>query len=101
MLRKIVLNLGDTKPQLRKTSHFCILAYIKTFHTIDEILAVYTEIGLTTSESQLRQKVINSFQSIVITEPTTLNWNSNEFKKMFELLLQKLKDESPYVQKAS
>ena len=35
ILKKIVGNLGDVKPQVRKTSHYCILAYLKAFKSID------------------------------------------------------------------
>jgi hypothetical protein len=76
VLRKIVANLGDAKPQLRKSSHYCILAYLKTFKSIDEIILVYMEHGVNSPEPQLRQKAVNSFQSIVITDPKCLNWNS-------------------------
>lgn len=101
LLKKVILNLGDSKPQLRKTSHYAILAFIKTFKNIDEVLNLYSEQAISSPEPQLKQKAINSFQSIVITDSSALNWNSPEFKKMFELLLQKLKDPSPFVQKAS
>jgi hypothetical protein len=41
LLKHVVTNLGDSKPQLRKTSHYCLLAYIKTYKSFDEIINVY------------------------------------------------------------
>ena len=38
---------------------------------------------------------------MVITDAKVLNWASVEFKKVFEALLQKLKDGNPYVQRAA
>jgi hypothetical protein len=101
LLKQVVVNLGDPKPQLRKTSHYTLLAFVKTYKHIDDLIAFYLDNGFSSPEPQLRQKCINSFQSIVITETKYLNWASPEFKRLFELLLQKLKDENPYVQKAA
>lgn len=63
-------------PQLRKTSHYCLLAFIKTYKSIDQILSLYSDYGIASPEAQLRQKAINSFQSIAITDPNSLDWNS-------------------------
>ena len=41
VLRQTVINLGDTKPQVRKTSHYCLLAYAKTYRSLDELFAIY------------------------------------------------------------
>jgi|JI9StandDraft_1071089.scaffolds.fasta_scaffold1139340_1 hypothetical protein len=41
LLRKIVGNLGDSNPQLRKASHYSILAFIKIFKNIDEVISIY------------------------------------------------------------
>lgn len=101
LLKQVVVNLGDPKPQLRKTSHYTLLAFVKTYKHIDDLITFYLDNGLGSPEPQLRQKCINSFQSIVITETKYLNWASPEFKRLFELLLQKLKDDNPYVQKAA
>ena len=49
ILKRIILNLGDSKPQVRKTSHYCILAYIKTFKNIDEIISLYIEFGISST----------------------------------------------------
>lgn len=101
VLRQTVLNLGDSKPQVRKTSHYCLLAFAKTYRSLDELLAIYLELGFSSPEAQLRQKTINSFQSMIITDAKVINWNSLEFKKVFEALLQKLKDGNAYVQRAA
>lgn len=97
----MVKNLGDAKPQTRKTSHYCLLAYVKTYKTFDELIQIYMHHGINSDSWQLRQKSINSFQSILIMEIKYLNWSSLEFRRMVEELLAKTKDESQYVQKAS
>jgi hypothetical protein len=73
----MVINLGDSKPQIRKTSHYCLLAYIRTFKNFDDLIEVYVGNGLMSGEWQLRQKSINSFQSILVMEVKFLNWSSN------------------------
>ena len=88
----MVKNLGDEKPQIRKTSHYCLMAYIKTYKSFEELLQVYLANGISSEEWQLRQKAINSLQSILIMEMKYLNWESQEFKRVFETLLIKLKD---------
>lgn len=79
----MVINLGDSKPQIRKTSHYCLLAYVRMFKNFDDLVEVYIGNGFTSSEWQLRQKSINSFQSILVMEMKYLNWGSNEFKRIF------------------
>ena len=73
----MVVNLGDSKPQIRKTSHYCLLAYVRMFKNFDDLVEVYIGNGFTSSEWQLRQKSINSFQSILVMEMKYLNWGSN------------------------
>lgn len=83
LLKNMVRNLGDGKPQIRKTSHYCLLAYVKTYKTFDEIIQIYLHYGLHSDSWQLRQKSINSFQSILMLEVKYLNWSSPEFRKIF------------------
>jgi hypothetical protein len=45
LLRQIVANLGDPKPQLRKTSHYSLLAFVKTYKTFDEVITMYLDVG--------------------------------------------------------
>ena len=97
----MVKNLGDGKPQIRKTSHYCLLAYVKTYKTFDEVIQIYIHYGIHSESWQLRQKSINSFQSILIMEMKYLNWSSAEFRKVVEELLNRTNDENQYVQKAS
>lgn len=101
LLRPMVANLGDAKPQIRKTSHYCLLAFVRTFKNFDDLLEVYAKEGLSSSEWQLRQKSINSLQSIIVMEMRHLNWESKMFRQTFEHLLAKLKDENGFVQKAA
>ena len=42
----MVKNLGDAKPQIRKTSHYCLLAYVKTYKSFDELIQVYLNVGV-------------------------------------------------------
>jgi hypothetical protein len=72
----MVVNLGDSKPQIRKTSHYCLLAYIRMFKNFDDLIGVYIANGIMSEEWQLRQKAINSFQSILVMEIKHLNWSS-------------------------
>jgi hypothetical protein len=46
LLRSMVVNLGDLKPQIRKTSHYCMLAYIRMFKNFDDLIEVYIGNGL-------------------------------------------------------
>ena len=66
LLKSMVINLGDAKPQIRKTSHYCLLAYTRTFKNFDDIIEAYITYGFLSKEWQLRQKSINSFQSILV-----------------------------------
>jgi hypothetical protein len=68
------------------------MAYVKTYKSFDELFQVYLTVGINSEEWQLRQKAVNSLQSILIMEMKYLNWGSNEFKRVFETLLVKLKD---------
>jgi len=79
----MVLNLGDAKAQLRKTAHYCLLAYLRAFRSFDDLIEVYFANGVSSTEWQLRQKAINSFQSILVMEMRYLNWTSGEFKSAF------------------
>ena len=88
----MVANLGDAKPQIRKTSHYCLLAFVRTFKNFDDLLEVYLKEGLCSNEWQLRQKSINSLQSIIVMEMRHLNWESKMFRQTFEQLLGKLRD---------
>ena len=73
----MVINLGDTKPQIRKTSHYCLLAFIRTFKNFDDLIEAYIMNGIMSKEWQLRQKSINSFQSILVMEMRYVDWTSS------------------------
>ena len=77
LIKYLVINLGDLKPQIRKTSHYCLLGYIRTFKSFDDLIEAYINNGILSNEWQLRQKSINSFQSILVMEIRYLNWYSN------------------------
>lgn len=85
-------NLGDVKPQIRKTSHYCLLAYVKTYRSFDDLISNYIMEGLYSDNWQLKQKCVNSFQSILIMEARYLNWAAPDFKRFFELLIDRLND---------
>ena len=45
-LKHLIINLGHpTKPSIRKASHTCLLAYIKTYHNFDTLLEEYLDAG--------------------------------------------------------
>ena len=46
LLKQVIVNLGDPKPQLRKTSHYCLLAFVKAYKHIDEVIGFYLDIGI-------------------------------------------------------
>ena len=46
LLRSLVANLGDPKPQIRKTCHYCLLAFIRAFHNFDDVMEMYAKEGL-------------------------------------------------------
>lgn len=79
----MVLNLGDAKPQIRKTCHYCLLGYIKTFKNFDDLIEAYMNNGMMSSVWQLRQKSINSFQSILVMEMRHVDWSSASFRRIF------------------
>lgn len=83
LLKNLVKNLGDLKPQIRKTSHYCLLAYVKAYKSFDDLISNYIMEGLYSDNWQLKQKCINSFQSILIMELKHLNWVSPDFKRFF------------------
>lgn len=83
LLKNLVKNLGDMKPQIRKTSHYCLLAYVKAYKSFDDLISNYIMEGLYSDNWQLKQKCINSFQSILIMELKHLNWVSPDFKRFF------------------
>lgn len=72
----MVKNLGDSVADIRKKSHYCLLAYVKTYKSFADIIQVYLTTGINSDEWQLRQKSINSFQSILIMEMKYMNWSS-------------------------
>lgn len=45
-MKSLVVNLGDAKPQIRKTSHYCLLAYIRTFKNFDDLIEIYIANGI-------------------------------------------------------
>jgi hypothetical protein len=49
LLKQVVVNLGDIKPQVRKTSHYCLLAFVKAYKHLDELINFYIENGINSS----------------------------------------------------
>lgn len=60
-------NLAHDKTQMRKTSHYCLLAYVRAFNDFDGLVKEYIAFGLDSPSHQLKQKSINSLQSIILT----------------------------------
>jgi hypothetical protein len=66
LLKNLVINLGDIQPELRKISHNCLLMYVKIYQNFDEIIPFYITYGISNQFEQIKQKSINSLQSILI-----------------------------------
>ena len=42
----MVKNLGDSAAEVRKKSHYCLLAYVKTYKSFEDIIQVYLSTGI-------------------------------------------------------
>lgn len=75
--------------QLRKLSHRCLVEYIRKFGNFDSIFIGYLTESLENegANAQLKQKSINSLQSILILEYKSLNIKSVITKQILEVLI--------------
>eukprot|EP00828_Plagiopyla_frontata_P030489 TRINITY_DN39703_c0_g1_i1.p2 TRINITY_DN39703_c0_g1~~TRINITY_DN39703_c0_g1_i1.p2 ORF type:complete len:156 (+),score=18.79 TRINITY_DN39703_c0_g1_i1:38-505(+) len=73
----------------------------ETASKFDPILAIYNEVGIYHQNFQIRQKSINSLQSLFISEGKAINWDSMELLKLVENLIDKLDDNNMHVVKAT
>jgi hypothetical protein len=89
LLRLVVRNLGDHKMQLRKMSHKCLVEFIKKYHDYDTLLYNYLKEGIEDNSQslQLKQKCLNSLQSILIIESKYLDMGSLYTKRIFENII--------------
>lgn len=85
----MIRNLGSQDIQLRKLSHRCLVEYIRKFNNFDSIITNYLTEALENPDStlQLKQKTINSLQSILILEYKSLNLKSPVTKRILETLI--------------
>ena len=87
------MNLGHvSKAPLRKASHTCLLAFIKSYHNFDGLIEQYLDHGFDHDSLLIKQKSINSFQSIFILEVKNIRWDSPETKRLFQTVIQKAGD---------
>lgn len=104
LLRQVVRNLGDHKMLLRKMSNKCLLEFIRKYHDYDSLLYTYLKEGLENNSQtlQLKQKCLNSLQSIVIHEFRFLDMNSLYTKRIFENIINLMTyEENTDLQKAA
>jgi hypothetical protein len=104
LLRLVVRNLGDHKMQLRKMSHKCLVEFIKKYHDYDTLLYNYLREGIENNSQslQLKQKCLNSLQSILIVENRWLDMSSLYTKRIFENIIDMVASEEVNdVQKAA
>lgn len=101
-LKYLIYNLGHpSKPSIRKASHTSLLAYVKTYHNFDAMLEEYLESGFEHENILIKQKSINSFQSIFILELRYFNWVSDSAKRLFQVMIIKAGDDNLPIAKAA
>ncbi|KAM3132135.1 hypothetical protein pb186bvf_015730 [Paramecium bursaria] len=101
VMGRISENLGDQLPNLRKSSHQFFQLFIRQNGTFDPIFGAMMSRGIVSQNWIVRQKNVNSLQSLVISDGNFLNWSSHLMSSMMELLLNKLQDPSNVVAKAT
>ncbi|CAD8204105.1 unnamed protein product [Paramecium pentaurelia] len=94
-------NLGDQLPNLRKASHQLFQAYIRVNENFDAVLQAILSRGLVHPNWLVRQKNVNSLQSLFLSEGQHLQAGSGVIKNMIEMLLEKLCDCNTAVCKAT
>ncbi|EAR91989.2 CLASP amine-terminal protein (macronuclear) [Tetrahymena thermophila SB210] len=87
-IKQIVINLGDSDAQTRKYSHMFLLSWVKKFNDLNSVLRAFLSSGFSSNNQTIKQKSINSFQGIIITEARAIDWNSKEIFKVIAELLQ-------------
>lgn len=80
------------KPSIRKASHTCLLAFVKTYNNFDALLEEYLNSGFEHENGLIRQKSINSFQSIFILEARNFIWESESSKRLLQYMINKAGD---------
>ena len=96
------MNLGHTtKSSLRKSSHTCLLAFMKSYHNFDGLIEQYLDNGFESDNLLIKQKSINSFQSIFILELKNMKWQSEESRRLLQTIILKAGDENLQVAKAA
>ncbi|KAL4509150.1 hypothetical protein ABPG72_018081 [Tetrahymena utriculariae] len=87
-IKQIVINLGDSDAQTRKYSHMFLLSWVKKFNDLNSVLRAFLSSGFSSNNQTIKQKSINSFQGIILTEARAIDWNSKEIFKVIAELLQ-------------
>ena len=76
------------KAEVRKASHYLLLIFIKKYERLDEIIKGYTcKIKQNPDQWKQIQKIIHSFQSLLVIEPKCISYNEsythlNDFLRM-------------------
>lgn len=72
------VNIILKQAEVRKAAHYLLLTYVKKYEQIDSILKGY-HLKIQTSPQQWKtvQKIIHSFESLLIIEPKCVTYGKN------------------------
>jgi thiamine kinase-like enzyme len=89
---------------VRKAAHYLLLIYIKKYEKIDEVMESYVEsIEENPEQWKVIQKIIHSFQSLLVIEPKCITYGKNfeSMDQFLRLLLAFKTHQHHLIQKAS
>jgi hypothetical protein len=86
----VVANLGNESPIVRKFSHQFLLAFNKLFRSSDFLAALYLAHGVANPDWAVRQKSLHSFQSLMLMDYKSFNWNCPESQNLFREIMNRL-----------
>ena len=92
------------QPEVRKASHYLILIFIKKYERIDQVIDGYLErIRESPEHWKILQKIIHSFQSLLVIEPKCVTYSQNftYMDDFMRILLENRNHHHSLVQKAS
>ena len=95
---------GFIQPEVRKASHYLILIFIKKYEQIDQVIDGYLErIRESPEHWKILQKIIHSFQSLLVIEPKCVTYSQNfvYMDNFMRILLENRTHHHSLVQKAS
>ncbi|KAL4466847.1 hypothetical protein ABPG74_010444 [Tetrahymena malaccensis] len=97
----ILLNIGDEQAGIRRKCHSLLLKYIRTYQNSEIVVKVFISTGFQNQNWIVRQKSINSFHSILVSESKIISWNSPDMVDLTLCSINLLNDDNIHVQKAT